>query len=140
MTGYTNEYTGGAGQAVTPGGFEEYRDLVVHKRVIEDSWAQMELIRLGMMLSHVVVFAIILCIRVQHTLVHTFQVSCVSYFLSRGATGLYEIVPVERLSTLTYADPRVAILGELRVDAAEWKKKVKYEDPYCEDSEVIEFF
>ena len=118
MTGYTNEYTGGAGQAVTPGGFEEYH-LVVHKRVIEDSSAQMELIRLGMMLSHLVVFAIILCIRVQHTLVHTLQVSCVSYFVSRGATGLYEIVPVERLSTLTYADPRVAILGELGVDTAE---------------------
>jgi len=112
----------------------------VHKRVIEDSSAQMELIRLGMMLSHAVVFAIMLCTRVQHTLVHMLQVSCVSYISSCGATGLYEIVPVERLSTLTYADLRSAILGELKVDAAEWKKEVKYEDPYCKDSEVIKFF
>ena len=38
---------GGADQAVTPGSFEEYRDLVVQKRCVEDCSAQMELIRTG---------------------------------------------------------------------------------------------
>ena len=38
---------GGAQQAVTPGGFEEYRDLVVRKRLVSDCSAQMELIRTG---------------------------------------------------------------------------------------------
>ena len=44
--------------------------------------------------------------------------------------GLYELVPVERLSLLSSDDLRHAILGELRVDVAEWQKIVKYEAPY----------
>lgn len=38
---------GGAEQAVTPGGFEEYRELVVQKRLVSDCAAQMELVRTG---------------------------------------------------------------------------------------------
>ena len=37
----------GENQAVTPGGFQEYRELVVQKRMIQDCAAQMELICTG---------------------------------------------------------------------------------------------
>ena len=37
---------------------------------------------------------------------------------------------MERLSLLSSDDLRHAILGELRVDVAEWQKIVQYEAPY----------
>ena len=46
--------------------------------------------------------------------------------------GLNEVVAIGRLSLLSCSDLRLALLGELRVEASEWKKVVKYEAPYHE--------
>jgi hypothetical protein len=83
---------GGASQPVTPSAFDEYRELVVHKRIIEDCAMQMELVR----------------------------------------AGLYEVVPIGRLSLLSCADLRLALHGNPYVDSLEWKEEAKYELPYNE--------
>lgn len=44
--------------------------------------------------------------------------------------GFHEIVPAERLSLLTFQDLRMAILGELRIDACQWQQRAQYESPY----------
>jgi hypothetical protein len=46
------------------------------------------------------------------------------------SAGFHEIVPAERLSLLTFQDLRMAILGELRVDAFQWQQEAQYESPY----------
>lgn len=75
------DYAGGAGQAVTPGGFEEYRDLVVHKRVIEDSSSQMELIRLGLSFSRPkLLFVLCVCVFLSVALVLVWRVVFLSFF------------------------------------------------------------
>jgi hypothetical protein len=51
----------GENQAVTPGGFQEYRELVVHKRMIQDCAAQMELICTGNLCLLIPAFALLLC-------------------------------------------------------------------------------
>ena len=54
--------------------------------------------------------------------------------------GLYELVPVERMSLLSFMELRLAILGELLVDAEEWKRHCIYDAPYSAQSPVIQFF
>ena len=51
----------GENQAVTPGGFQEYRELVVHKRMIQDCAAQMELICTGNASFLIPAFVLLLC-------------------------------------------------------------------------------
>ena len=51
---------------------------------------------------------------------------------SYRSLGLNEVVAIGRLSLLSCSDLRLALLGELSVEASEWKKVVKYEAPYHE--------
>ncbi len=55
---------------------------------------------------------------------------------SYRSLGLNEVAAIGRLSLLSCSDLRLALLqvGELSVEASEWKKVVKYEAPYHEVS------
>lgn len=44
--------------------------------------------------------------------------------------GLYEVVPIRRLSLLSCSDLRLVLHGNPYLDPLEWKEETKYELPY----------